>query len=151
MSRKFDTDLGMPFKEKSIWIQLLVGIGVYSTYLATVLFRASGPVPLHAVAYERLLITAFAAGLVLTIVAHIAVGIVTKDCGKQDERDAYIDRCGEAVRAPLQCLTMLVPLGLTLAGFEHFWIANAIYLSLFVTDLIAQATKLVGYRRGLCG
>lgn len=75
---------------------------------------------------------------------------MSKDCGKQDERDSYINRVGETVRAGLLSLTLLLPLGLAMAEVRHFWIANSIYAACILSELIAQSTKLVGYRRGSC-
>jgi hypothetical protein len=44
---------------------------------------------------------------------------------------------------------MVVPFALTLAEFEYFWIANAMYLAFVLAALIGAVAKLVAYRRGL--
>lgn len=146
----FDTDSEMSFAEKSIWIQLLVSMGVSLGYFGVVLWRAADAAALTDVAYQGPLIVAFIVCIVATFVAHAAVAIVTKDCGKQDERDSYINRVGETVRAGLLSLTLLLPLGLAMAEVRHFWIANSIYAACILSEFIAQSTKLVGYRRGSC-
>jgi len=33
-------------------------------------------------------------------------------------------------------------------GFDHFWIANALYLSFVASSLVSGVVKLVAYRRG---
>lgn len=138
----------MSFEEKSIWIQLVVAIGVYVSYLAVVLAQAGG-IPLSEVPYRRPLITAVIIGIVVTIVAHIVIAILSRERNKRDERDAHINRFGESVRAGVLSVTTLVPLGLAMAEFAHFWVANSLYLAFIVADLAAQSTKIVGYRRGL--
>ena len=43
---------------------------------------------------------------------------------------------------------MIVPFVLTLAEFDYFWIANAIYLAFVVSAVVGTIVKLVAYRRG---
>ena len=38
---------------------------------------------------------------------------------------------------------------LTLAEFEYFWIANAMYLVFVLSALVGAAVKLIAYRRGI--
>ena len=40
-------------------------------------------------------------------------------------------------------------LGLTLADYENFWIANALYLAFVLDALTSSVTKIIAYRRGL--
>ena len=44
---------------------------------------------------------------------------------------------------------MVVPFVLTLAEFEYFWIANAMYLVFVLSALVGAAVKLIAYRRGI--
>jgi len=43
---------------------------------------------------------------------------------------------------------MVVPFVLTLAEFDHFWIANAMYLAFGLSAAVGAVVKLVAYRRG---
>ena len=43
---------------------------------------------------------------------------------------------------------MVVPFVLTLAEFEYFWIANAMYLVYVLQAIVGAIIKLVAYRRG---
>jgi hypothetical protein len=44
---------------------------------------------------------------------------------------------------------MTGPLGLTMAGAEHFWIAGAIYGAFVLANVVSSSVKLVAYRRGI--
>jgi len=39
-------------------------------------------------------------------------------------------------------------LAITMLGFDHFWIANALYLSFVASSLVSGVVKLAAYRRG---
>ncbi len=39
-------------------------------------------------------------------------------------------------------------IALTMTGAAHFWIANALYLTLIVSGLVTAVVKIVVYRRG---
>jgi hypothetical protein len=43
----------------------------------------------------------------------------------------------------------LLPLGLAIAEFEQFWIANAIFLAGVVAAVGSSIAMIVAYRRGL--
>ena len=43
---------------------------------------------------------------------------------------------------------MVVPFVLTLAEFDYFWIANAMFLAFGTSAVVGAAVKLVAYRRG---
>ncbi len=137
----------MSFEEKSVWIQLLVTLGVFAAYAATVLGH-SGGAPLSQAAYQRPLITAIVAGIATALVLQIAVAIASRECRK-DERDVQIRRRGDAVGGSVFCAAALVPLGLAMAGLAHFWIANSLYIAMVVGGVATECIKLLGYRRGL--
>ena len=42
-----------------------------------------------------------------------------------------------------------MPFLLTLAEFDYFWIANAMYFAFVLSALIGSVVKLVAYRRGI--
>ncbi|GAA5772126.1 hypothetical protein [Streptosporangium roseum] len=53
------------------------------------------------------------------------------------------------VRPMLIAIGVVAALGLTLADYENFWIANALYLAFVLDALTSSVTKIVAYRRGL--
>ena len=80
------------------------------------------------------------------IVANIAEPSGSHDA---DVRDRDIGRFGEYFAGTVLGVGMVVPFLLTLAEFDYFWIANAMYLAFVVSALIGSIVKLVAYRRGL--
>jgi hypothetical protein len=68
---------------------------------------------------------------------------------KKDERDKSIHRYGESVGFNVLSFMNLIPLGLAMAKFETFWIANAIFLGGVVAGVVSSIVKIVAYRRGL--
>ena len=63
-----------------------------------------------------------------------------------DDRD--VGRFGEYFAGTILGIGMVVPFVLTLAEFEYFWIANAMYLVFVLSALVGATVKLIAYRRG---
>jgi hypothetical protein len=66
-----------------------------------------------------------------------------------DERDREINRFGEYVGGFALVVAVLIGLGLAMFEVDHFWIANALLAGLVLSELVAGATMVVLYRRGL--
>ena len=66
----------------------------------------------------------------------------------EDVRDRDIGRFGEYFAGTVLGVGMVVPFVLTLAEFDYFWIANAMYLAFGVSAAVGAVVKLVAYRRG---
>jgi len=149
----------MPFEEKVTWVSGVVSAVVAAVYFSVILGRL-GDAPVNEIAYQRPLLIAIGAVIVLTIVGSIAMGIGTgisaeikgngsaEDIGRKDERDVRIGRRGELVGYYVASIGMLGVLVLTMLEYDYFWIANALYLSFVVAALVSSAVKLVAYRRG---
>ena len=149
----------MPFEEKVTWVGVVVSAVVAAVYFSVILGRL-GDAPVIEIAYQRPLLIAIGAVIVLTIVGSIAMGIGTgisaeitgrgsaEDIGRKDERDVRIGRRGELVGYYVASIGMLGVLVLTMLEYDYFWIANALYLSFVVAALVSSAVKLVAYRRG---
>lgn len=138
----------MSFEEKGTWIYAGISLVVPAVYLAGII----GPLQNTAVsevAYQLPMLTAIGVGIVLAIVARIVVTITSpRDVDRSDERDANINRFGEYVGGFVLWAGALVALGMALAEFEQFWIANAIFAAFTLTGLTTSVVKVVGYRRG---
>ena len=90
------------------WVSAVVSAIVAAVYFSVILGRL-GDVPVTEIAYQRPLLIAIGAVIVLTIVGSIAMGIGTgisaeitgngsaEDIGRKDERDVRIGRRGELV------------------------------------------------------
>lgn len=149
----------MSFEEKTTWVNVVVTAIVSVTYFVITLGQL-GEVPVAEIAYQRPLLMAIGAAIILTIVGAILAGIGTgisieltgngsvDSIGRKDERDVYIDRRGELVGYYVSSAGMVGVLALTMLEYEYFWIANALYFSFVIGTLAAAVVKLVAYRRG---
>ena len=138
----------MSFGEKSTWIFAVIVVIVPGAYLVSMASQLQHTAVTE-IAYQSPLLTAIGIGIAVAIVAHIAVVIAApREADKSDERDADINRYGEYVGSFVLWPGALVALGLALAEFEHFWIANAIFLAFVLSGLISSAVKIVAYRTG---
>ena len=138
----------MSFGEKSTWIFAVIVVIVPGAYLVSMASQLQHTAVTE-IAYQSPLLTAIGIAIAVAIVAHIAVVIASpREADKSDERDADIDRYGEYVGSFVLWPGALVALGLALAEFEHFWIANAIFLAFVLSGLISSAVKIVAYRTG---
>ena len=149
----------MAFEEKLTWVSAAVALIVSGVYFYTVLGQV-GSVPTSEIAYQRPLLIAIGASVVLTIVGAIGAAIGTAisaeitgngsvdDVDRKDERDVLINRRGELIGCYVSSFGMLGVLALTMLEYDYFWIANALYLALMVGSLVGSTVKLVEYRRG---
>ena len=146
----------MSNEERGQWVYLVVFVVTYLAYVAIVLGQAAGG-QLPDVDYVPVMLGAIGIGIVLAIVGRIAVGIAggiaaemagQGDGQDADVRDRDIGRFGEYVAGTVLGVGMVVPFVLTLAAFEYFWIANAMYLAFVLSAVVGAAVKVVAYRRG---
>lgn len=139
----------MSFEEKGTWIYLVIALVVPVFYFANVLGQV-GDTPVSEIAYVRPMVTAIVVAIVVAIVAHIVVAIgAPNEADKRDERDRNINRFGEYVGGIVLSVAAAGVLILTMAEFEHFWIANALYAAFILQALTTSVVKIVSYRRGL--
>lgn len=139
----------MSYEEKGEWVYLVANVLTYGAYLTIILGRA-GSTPLAEVDYVPTMLWTIGIAIVLTIVGRILLEIAKpSDSYKADVRDREIGRFGEYVGGTFLAIGMLVPFVFALAEFDHFWIANAMYLAFALAALTGTTIKLVAYRRGL--
>jgi hypothetical protein len=149
----------MPFEEKVTWVNVVVSALVPAVYFALVLGQV-GHGPVSEIAYQQPMLIAIGVSIVLTILGSIAMGIgsgiaaeITEpgsgaDIGRTDERDVTIGRRGDLVGYSVSSVGAVGALILTMREYEHFWIANALYLSFVIAAFVSATVKLVAYRRG---
>ncbi len=151
----------MSYEERGQWVYLIanvLGFGGYATFLLT----RSASLPLANDVYVPALLWTIGIAIALSIAGRIAVEIAARIAGEikgevasdadeytADVRDRDIGRLGEYVGGIVLGVGMIVPFGLTLAEFDHFWIANAIYLVFALSAFVGTVVKLVAYRRGI--
>ncbi|PZF99826.1 hypothetical protein [Micromonospora deserti] len=138
----------MAFEEKRAWMMALVAVGAYATYVALLLGRA-GDAPLTAVPYAATLLWTVTGAILASIALHIAVSIVSPEgANERDERDRQINRIGEQIGQSFVVVGGVAALGMALAEWDHFWIANVIYLCFVLSAVVGSIAKIVAYRRG---
>ena len=110
----------------------------------------AGPVPLEDVPYISTMLWTIGIGIGLTIVGYVIVAASKPDeADKSDIRDKEIKRFGDYVGGVALGALMIGPFVLTLAGSDHFWIANTMFAAFVLGSLVGAVTKIVAYRRGL--
>jgi uncharacterized membrane protein len=138
----------MSFEEKSTWIYAAIALVVPGVYFATVIGQVQ-TTAVTEIAYQWPMLLTIGVAIALAIIAHIVVAIASpREADKSDERDTNINRFGEYIGSFVLYTGMLVALGLALAEFEQFWIANTIYSTFIAAALTTSAVKIVAYRRG---
>ena len=149
----------MPFEEKITWVSAVVTVIVPVAYFLIVLGRLADSSAAD-IAYQRPLLIAIGASIVLTIVGSILTGIGTGisaelrgrsasgEIDRKDERDKTISRRGDRIGYYVASAGMVGVLALTMLQYEYFWIANALYLSFVVATLVSSVVKLLAYHRG---
>ncbi|TWP49549.1 hypothetical protein FKR81_23725 [Lentzea tibetensis] len=135
----------MAFEQKRTWIATVLAVLTYAVYLMVILGRAQNTA-LASVSYVAPMLWTLGAGILVTIVLSIALAIFFKD--EKDQRDREIYRFGEYVGHAFVVIGAVAALGMAMAEFDHFWIANAIYLAFFLSALVGGVAKLVAYHRG---
>ncbi len=149
----------MSFEEKTTWVSVVIGVLVPVVYFATVLPQLTDTAAAD-IAYQKPLIVAVIASIILTILGTIAMAIATAvgaeitgtgsvdDIDRKDERDVSIGRRGDVVGYYVASTGAVAALILAMVESDYFWIANTLYLSFAVAGLVAGIVKLRAYRRG---
>jgi hypothetical protein len=157
----------MSFEEKVTWLSGAITLIVAGWYVRFVL-DALGRLPVEQIAYQRALLIALGAMIVLTIAGTIAVAIGSAigtaianaigveltgkesadDVDRTDERDAVIEARGDRFAYYVVSALMVGALAMAMLEMPHFWIANAMFAAFVVAGLVGIAVKLVAYRRG---
>jgi hypothetical protein len=149
----------MPFEEKITSVNAVVTVIVPIAYFAVMLGRL-GDTSAADIAYQKPLLIAIGASIVLTIIGAILAGIGTgisaelrgrrpeDEIDRKDERDKTISRRGDLIGLYVSSAGMVGVLALTMLEYDYFWIASALYLSFVVGTLVGSVVKLVAYHRG---
>lgn len=139
----------MSYEEKGTWVYVLAIAGAYAAYVVVIGGRIAGST-IGDVSYVAPMLWTMGVAIGLCIVGRVAIEILRpSETYKLDVRDKDINRFGEYVGGSVLSIGMLVPFVLTLASADHFWIANAMYATFALSAVVANATKLVAYRKGL--
>ena len=149
----------MSYEEKSTWVSTAVTVLITGIYCAFVLGQL-GRVPVAQIAYQKPMLMAVGAIIIVTILGLIFMSIGSaisaeiqrkgsaEHIDRKDERDDQINRRGELIGYYVSSVCILGVLALAMLRADQFWIANALFITLMLGGLAASAVKLVIYRRG---
>ena len=146
----------MSSEERGQWVYLVAFVVTYGAYLVITLGQLGQTAPAD-IDYVPTMLLSIGIGIGLAIVGRIVVEIVGRISAEMaghdegldaDVRDRDIGRFGEYFAGTVLGVGMVVPFVLTLAEFDYFWIANAMYLAFVVAAFVGAVVKLVAYRRG---
>ncbi len=147
----------MTISERSVWVQLIVMPVVTLVYFTIVLTRAAD-MPVSDVSWIVPMIWSMAVvigGIIIgTIASAIGSAIAAKAQGGEpeledgDERDKEIERIGNRKGQFFTGLGTVAVIILAMNRVDHFWIANAMFLSGMLAGVHGGLAKLRAYRRG---
>ena len=146
----------MSSEERGQWVYLVVIVVTYGAYLVITIGQLGQTAPVD-IDYVPTMLSAIGIGIALAIIGRIVVEIVGRISAEvagdaeghdSDVRDRDVGRFGEYFAGTALGVGMIVPFVLTLAQFDYFWIANAMYLAFVVSAVVGAGVKLVAYRRG---
>jgi hypothetical protein len=135
------------YEEKRTWIYLVTSAGAYAVYLALVIPRL-GHAPVGHVPYVATLFWTTIASIVASVVGGMLFQGPRAD-RRADVRDREINRFGEYTTRWFVVGGAAIGMLMAMARWDHFWIANVIYLGFVLWAVVGSAVKLVAYRRGL--
>lgn len=139
----------MTHEEKRAWIGLVVAVLGYSTYAAVILSGSDGRA-LPDVPYASVMLWTIAGGIVAAIVAEIVMAVVLPGASRAtDERDREIGRLGDHVGHSFVVIGAVAAMLMAMADWDHFWIANVVYLCFILSAVLGGITKVIVYRRGV--
>ncbi|HEX5542380.1 MAG TPA: hypothetical protein VFX60_12615 [Micromonospora sp.] len=138
----------MAFEEKRAWVMALVAVVAYAAYAVIVLGRADGS-PLVEAPYAATLLWSVGGAIGASILLHIVISIVSPEgANEKDQRDKEIHRLSEYIGQSFLAIGGVAALGMALAQWDHFWIANVVYLCFVLSAVVGSVAKIVAYRRG---
>ena len=137
----------MSSEEKSTWIVGVSLVLIFGWYFTKILIEAAST-PVDTIAYQDLLAEMVVVFVGVVIAGHIALAVITRNSGGQDEKDRRIDRFGEYIGGHVLGAGMLVVLVMAINEVEYFWIAHTTLGIMVLSELITNVTKLAVYKRG---
>lgn len=101
--------------------------------------------PVAQINYVQPILIAIGVAIVASIVLTTFLSIGDKT---RDDRDKEIQHEGEYNAKFTIEIGAMVAFGLTLAKFDHFWIAHTLYIAMVLNAVLGAMMKIVLYRRG---
>ncbi len=141
--------MGASFEEKSVWIQLagtVLGLGAYFV----VAWRMIDAGVRELLPFAAVFLAASGLLAIIIVAGHIVAAVASRPEGR-DERDRLIEWRAEANSSWLLAVGIFATLTGMVFSVSNVWTANALLLSLFLTQVLSFVLRLVYYRRGMGG
>ncbi|MEV0151426.1 MULTISPECIES: hypothetical protein [unclassified Nonomuraea] len=139
----------MTHQEKRAWIRLVVALVAYAAYAVVIAGRADGRPPAE-VPYVAALLWSVGGAIAASILAEIVMGLVNPRASRvADVRDREIARFGEHIGQSFVVIGAVAAMLMAMAGWERFWIANAVYLCFVLSAVLGGLAKIIVYRRSM--
>jgi|SRR5690554_2985731 len=139
----------MASQERTAWQYGILAVLAYGVYLAIILSSARST-PLVEVDYAWPMIWTIVGSIGASIVLAIVVGMFfPKDAGRVDVRDKEISRFGDHVGQGFVIAGALAAMLMAIFAWDHFWIANVIYLGFVLSAVLSSIARISAYRWGL--
>jgi hypothetical protein len=136
----------MTLEETRAWARMVAAVVAYGVYLAVVLGRASGR-PLAEVPFAVALLVSIGAAIVGATVVETLIRTANPKMSRvRDVRDRQIGRLGDHVGQWIVVIGATAAMFMAMAGWQRFWIANAIYLCFMLSAVLGNITKVIVYR-----
>jgi hypothetical protein len=135
----------MAFLEKSSWVALIVSVPTLLVYLAVIVPQVLSQ-PIAEVSWVQPMIITIIVFVVANVLGNVVAAASNPgEADKTDERDREIDHFGKRIGNWLIIAGSITALALAMAGADHFWIANAIFLGGLAGSLLSSVTKIAAY------
>jgi divalent metal cation (Fe/Co/Zn/Cd) transporter len=139
--------MGASFEEKSVWVQLvgtLLGIAAYAAMSAGLISSGVRELPAYAAAFG----VSIGMVVVAMVLGHVTVAIASRRI-EADERDRLIAWKAEYRSSWLTAAGVMIGLTMMLFGYATVWVAHALLVSLYVSQVFNYLLRIVYYRKGV--
>lgn len=139
--------MGASLEEKSVWIQLIatvLGLGAY--FVVAGRMMAAGVVALPA--YVPLFVVSVVLMVILMVSGFVVAAVASRPEGR-DERDRLIGWRAEHHSSWVVSVGVFAAITGLVFSIEGVWIAHALLVSMFLSEVLGFVLRLVAYRRGV--
>lgn len=138
----------MTLEERNTWVGLGVGLAAFVAYLTVIAVRAADT-PLTQVEWGGPMLWAVGVGGGVYALVYLADRIRHRGRTVADERDAQIQRFGDASGGGLADLAALAALIMLALDVDSFWVAHTLFVGGFLGATIGSLAKVAAYREGI--
>jgi hypothetical protein len=139
--------VSLSFEERSVWVQLISLLLVLGGY-----FVVAGQMISAGVTQLVVFAPVFTVAVVLMVVVIVAghiVAALTSRPEEQDERDRLIGWRAESQSSWLVATGVITGITAMVFSVPAVWVAHLLLFSLFLSEIVKLALRLVYYRRGI--